>query len=332
MTNPFAQQGKCPICLGRYLDCAMINRSTEEWIVDCEVCGRYRVRSEVAEDYLAEGMGKLTPVQRSALSHLVRRYEVERKQGREPMFFNHGWYERVSAEELKLPSPALQAINLIRWIGDQLARTGEPVSEAPSYLYAEVGAPNPQQLAKLSEQLVDQQLLFGIVSRTLSNSVSIKQIDLTLAGWNRYEDERRGRLAANYGFVAMKFGEHDLETLLREHVAPAIESSLAYKLVDMRAAASVGIIDNIMREKIRDAAFVLVDLTHDNPGAYWEAGYAEGLGKPVLYICEDSKFKRNGTHFDTNHLTTVMWDVARPEAFVEELLATLKRSLHRTSH
>ena len=38
---------------------------------------------------------------------------------------------------------------------------------------------------------------------------------------------------------------------------------------------------------VRDAAFVISDLTHDNSGAYWEAGYAEGLGKPVIYICEE---------------------------------------------
>ena len=50
-----------------------------------------------------------------------------------------------------------------------------------------------------------------------------------------------------------------------------------------------------MRERIRDAAFVLVDLTHDNPGAYWEGGYAEGLGKPVIYICEASKFGKENS-------------------------------------
>ena len=327
MTDPFARQGKCPICLGRYLDCATINRDTEEWIVNCEVCGRYRVRSEVAEDYLAEEMRKLTPVERSALSHLVRRYEIERKQGREPMFIDDGWYQRASVEGLKLPSPALQAINLIRWIGDQVMRTGEPVREGPSYLYAEVGAPNPQQLARLTAQLVDDGLIFAIVPRTFPNSSSIHQLDLTLKGWTRYEDEKRGRLSANYGFIAMRFGADELEELLRQYVRPAIQSSLAFDLVDMRDVSRAGIIDNIMRDRIRDAAFVLVDLTHDNPGAYWEAGYAEGLGKPVLYICEESKFKQKSTHFDTNHLTTVLWDVARPDAFVEQLLATLKRSL-----
>jgi nucleoside 2-deoxyribosyltransferase len=72
---------------------------------------------------------------------------------------------------------------------------------------------------------------------------------------------------------------------------------------------------------------VLVDLTHENAGAYWEAGYAEGLGKPVLYICERTKFDEKKTHFDTNHCTTVLWHPDSILDFVEDLKATLKRSL-----
>jgi nucleoside 2-deoxyribosyltransferase len=77
-----------------------------------------------------------------------------------------------------------------------------------------------------------------------------------------------------------------------------------------------------------ETAFVLVDLTHDNSGAYWEAGYAEGLGKPVIYICEQSKFDAVKTHFDTNHCTTVMWKADEPAVFTEQLVATLRRSLN----
>ncbi len=47
--------------------------------------------------------------------------------------------------------------------------------------------------------------------------------------------------------------------------------------------------------QIRDAKFVIADLTHGNDGAYWEAGYAEGLGKPVAYICEKEEFKKRAT-------------------------------------
>jgi nucleoside 2-deoxyribosyltransferase len=48
---------------------------------------------------------------------------------------------------------------------------------------------------------------------------------------------------------------------------------------------------------------VAADLSDDNAGAYWEAGFAEGLGKPVIYICREGV----NTHFDTDHRRTVRW-------------------------
>ena len=107
-----------------------------------------------------------------------------------------------------------------------------------------------------------------------------------------------------------------------------MKDGIGYELVDMRNVTRAGIIDNIMRAQIRDAAFVIVDLTHDNSGAYWEAGYAEGLGKPVIYICEKTKFKAVKTHFDTNHCTTVIWSEGADDGFTQELIATLRRSLN----
>ena len=66
-------------------------------------------------------------------------------------------------------------------------------------------------------------------------------------------------------------------------------------------------IDLRMRVEIRSAKFLVADLTDENRGAYWEAGFAEGLGKKVCYTCEGSKFDKVKTHFDTEHLLTVKW-------------------------
>ena len=109
-------------------------------------------------------------------------------------------------------------------------------------------------------------------------------------------------------------------------MSPTVKE-LGYELIDLRDVARAGVIDNLLRAQIRDAAFVLVDLTHDNPGAYWEAGYAEGRGKPVLYLCEKTKFDAARTHFDTNHSTTVIWSTDARDTFCSELTATLRRSL-----
>ena len=152
-------------------------------------------------------------------------------------------------------------------------------------------------------------------------------LHLSLEGWERYETEKRGQFEGNYGFIAMQFGDTDLDNFVQSVVKPTIKENTGYDLVDMRDVSQAGIIDNIMRVQIRDAAFVIAELSHDNSGAYWEAGYAEGLGKPVIYICEQKKFDEKGTHFDTNHCTTVFWDRDNDEGFKKELIATIRRSL-----
>ncbi len=56
--------------------------------------------------------------------------------------------------------------------------------------------------------------------------------------------------------------------------------------------------------------------------AYWDAGYAEGLGKLVISICPQAKFDAAKTHFHTNPCTTVMWRVEEAVAFTKSLVAT----------
>lgn len=67
--------------------------------------------------------------------------------------------------------------------------------------------------------------------------------------------------------------------------------------------------------------FLLAELTHNNAGAYWEAGFAEGLGKPVIYLCRKDLFddKSKGTHFDTNHHLTVVWKAEKMDEAARRL-------------
>ena len=150
---------------------------------------------------------------------------------------------------------------------------------------------------------------------------------LTLAGWSQFELAVHARAPGSYGFIAMKFGDGTLDELVEKVIKPEVRRGTGYEVMLLPEFARAGVIDNLLRERIRDAAFVLVDLTHDNSGAYWEAGYAEGLGKAVIYICEEAKFAEKKTHFDTNHCTTVMWGGSDPQKFPTELVATIRRSL-----
>lgn len=226
-------------------------------------------------------------------------------------------------------SPAIQAMNLVRYIGDEVSESGMPIRYLKcADIHKTIGAPSEDFAGQLIQDLNERGTVkFAERSRERGAGAAFFSITLTLDGWEQYEAEKRGKFGGNYGFIAMQFGDSELDPFVRDIVKPAVKEGIGYDLVDMRDVARAGVIDNILRTQIRDAAFLIVDLTHDNPGAYWEAGYAEGLGKPVIYICEKEKFEAARTHFDTNHCTTVLWSKADVDGFQRALIATLRRSL-----
>lgn len=69
-----------------------------------------------------------------------------------------------------------------------------------------------------------------------------------------------------------------------------------------------------IKKEIRSALFVIADLTDERPSCYFEAGYAEALGRHVIYVASKQSVAHPGTktniHFDihmnmnyfTNHI------------------------------
>lgn len=94
------------------------------------------------------------------------------------------------------------------------------------------------------------------------------------------------------------FKEYDqrfeaMEQVLSEAGAIAIRIDKEHALEDL-----VGRI----KKEIRSAQFVVADLTDERPSCYFEAGYAEALGKKVIYIASKHSVAKPGTktviHFD----------------------------------
>lgn len=315
-----ADQTGCVVC--KSASCMRIGTVDDRTRYECEVCGRYDASGTALEDGLDTQHDHLTSIQRAVLSHRIREANDARLET--PLLTTYE-LEDVIANG-RLPTPAQQALNIIRMVGERVAESGKPIDNLPLSFHAAVGSPNRNFAMSIARQLMQGGQLIAIKAGDMGSPDEIIRADLTLAGWERYEAEQHGQLSGNYGFIALKFGDEVLDPFMANVIKPAA-AALGFELVDMRDVAQAGIIDNVMRARIRDAAFVLVDLTHANEGAYWEAGYAEGLGKPVLYLCNKQIFEEKGTHFDTNHCTTVLWDAAAPDPFTEELKATLRRSL-----
>ena len=123
------------------------------------------------------------------------------------------------------------------------------------------------------------------------------------------------------------FGDTELDTIYRDHFKAAVGAT-GFDLKRLDEGQPAGLIDDRLRVEIRQSRFLIADLSHHNKGAYWEAGYAEGLGKPVIYTCEKEKFDSpQKTHFDTNHHLTVVWDKNEPEQAGDLLKATIRATL-----
>ena len=56
---------------------------------------------------------------------------------------------------------------------------------------------------------------------------------------------------------------------------------------------------------IRGSRFIIADFTGDRGGVYFEAGFANGLGKPVIWTVR--KDWLNKLHFDTRQFNHITW-------------------------
>jgi len=74
---------------------------------------------------------------------------------------------------------------------------------------------------------------------------------------------------------------------------------------------------------VRVSRFVVADFTWNRGGVYYEAGFASGLGLPVIQICEESQLSSSDPsvrlHFDVTHLNFIGWNEDKLAEFSDRL-------------
>jgi len=90
-----------------------------------------------------------------------------------------------------------------------------------------------------------------------------------------------------YAFVAMPMDrdDHDLEDVLDAIKEACGRCGIRAERID-EPESNERITDRML-ESIRRAEYVIVDLTKSRPNVYYEAGYAQGLGKTPIYIARE---------------------------------------------
>lgn len=229
----------------------------------------------------------------------------------------------LTREEIKsildfpFPTPSEQVDNIIMFIGDECKIYGKTI------LYI-ANSPDLDRL-RIKACIKDKKTATIFIDTLINDKYLEKPetttLTLTLQGWKKYEELIKTNIDSKKAFMAMQF-DSDQIAFINTYLKPAVKNT-GFDLVlltDISSAESL--IDNKLRVAINNSRFLICDLTHQNKGAYWEAGYAEGLGRPVIYICEEESFKREKPHFDTNHQEFFKWkkgDEDSIKKFVDQL-------------
>jgi hypothetical protein len=266
-----------------------------------------------------------------------------------------------------LPTPAEQANNLIVFLGEHLSSPGSvftwktalrrsqgrtTISVDDRDIYAILGiktgkderdewndfrfiitASEEQKVLRVNKEVTS--ISGPVKERTTDLSSGSLEVSLSFAGWQKYEELKRSVKESRRAFVAMDFANLEnrgknyffQETLLDKYLVPAVKQTGYVLANSLRSEPTAGNIHARMEVEIRAARFVIAELSHHNTGAYWEAGFARGLGKPVIYMYNRTIGSSPIPHFDVGSDHIIFWEQDKPEKAAEELKGVIRATL-----
>ena len=153
----------------------------------------------------------------------------------------------------------------------------------------------------------------GFITYRVTSSM-FYDITLTIAGLRKVSELQKITSPKKQAFIAMWFD--DSTKAFREATKIAI-SNAGYTPYIVDEIHHNDFIMNQVLNLINNSQFVISDLTsiEENKnqssgirgGVYYEAGYAQGKGLPVVYTCRKDSMSR--IHFDLKQMNTIFWEI-----------------------
>ena len=156
---------------------------------------------------------------------------------------------------------------------------------------------------------------YGLIQATDSGGGALYGT-VTVEGYRQIEEQETNR-DSSQAFVAMWF--HDtMDRAFEQGIRPGIEDA-GYTALRVDRIQHINKIDDEIVAQIRRSRFLVADFTEgadgNRGGVYYEAGFAYGLGLPVIYICRLDMVDK--LSFDTRQYNHILWDT--PEELREGL-------------
>lgn len=276
----------CPICKAA----AEVSKDTggriDQLVVECKNCGLYKVDGPYAIYLSQEDIKEPRHVLAGALRNASELGQVITLDGNN--------VQRL-IDEAPVPRTLFEAMDrMLLYLAAEAPNFVYPVNLEHEHFWPILFATNAEE----SEYYLLKMKDAGLIQWESGQSLS-----LSLAGWERVEELRATGAKSDQGFVAMWFDpstddawEHGFKPALTENGYDAVRVDLVHH--------NQKICDRIIAE-IRSSGLVVADFTGNRSGVYYEAGYAQGLGIPVIWTCREDDIDE--LHFDTRQYNHIVW-------------------------
>lgn len=207
------------------------------------------------------------------------------------------------------PSLRHRADRMLRWINDQFP-------PGKQFSTGDLGVSEFSVEVPLFETMVSSRLMPIGWNRTIDETmymvteVLCNEMGLLVSQNNHeYQVSPKGLLylegsrdaVSSIGFCAMWFSPEVLP-LWTQVIEPAIRAA-GYEPLRIDSKEHNGKIDDEIMASIRASRFVVSDFTGNRGGVYYEAGFAHGLGLPVVFMCREG----DDLHFDVRQYNCIFW-------------------------
>jgi hypothetical protein len=275
----------CPVCRKAV---PITSRDGQEFTVSCGRCGQYLIRK------MAKFRLDSSSSNNSRLSAWLRRNAIE---GRPSPVLTQENLEEVTSGIPQLGISG-RTRELLSAIATLAPTPGSTYSIDPSNDVSLAWANNAAELSFHVEALISDGLLKPIV-RYMDG---ICVVSITPVGWQAIEEGKQALITR--AFVAMSFSK-EMHDVWLKGLKPGIAAA-GYEAHRVDSDPHIGRIDLKILGDIRQSRFVVADATEQKQGVYYEAGFAEALGKSVIWTVRADEITK--VHFDTRQFAHVLWE------------------------
>ncbi|MEI6080691.1 MAG: nucleoside 2-deoxyribosyltransferase [bacterium] len=292
------------------------------YIFYCDTCGTH-----LATRSIFERIGSL-PVSSMHLNCIYENIVNKKNKGVPILWLNRAMLKekwdhiskniRVFEDVATKPIPHVDKMNSI------LQKIEQKVQNGPPFTWVHFSLDDLYALRiqdhKEFEIWIKQLMNMGLVNAQIHHPFDEKvPVSLTPEGWQHINQNKISN--TNQVFVAMNFDVQYND--IWETISKTLKetSFLTPYRVDKENFDDEKICEKIMSE-IRKSRLLIADVTGGKQGVYFEAGYAMGLGIPVVWTCKKTDNINNDMHFDTRQYQHIIWE--KPEDLASKLKAKVE--------